>query len=311
MRTSPRIHSYAPGLYLIALAPPLTGFGDFMGIWFFEGPPRVLVDVGPAATTPQLLAALEEIGTKRIDYILLTHVHIDHAGGLAAIAAAFPQAPVVAHSRGRPHLADPARLWAGSLKTLGKTAEAYGPIAAVPAERLALAEDLIDSRIEAIYTPGHASHHVSYRLDDLLFAGEAGGVCLAVEGAQDFLRPATPPRFRLQTALSSLDALIALDLGKICYSHFGLRADARGQLRAHRDQLLLWQQIVAEETPQHPKGQAEKACLQRLMREDHRLASFRHLPAGVRQREEGFLRNSLRGFMGEFEEKQARASEAE
>ncbi len=307
MHTSPRIHPYDPGLYLIALTPPLTGFGDFMGIWFFEGPPRILVDVGPAATTTQLLAALEQVGANRIDYILLTHIHIDHAGGLAAIAAAFPQALIVAHSRGLPHLADPARLWAGSRKTLGKTAEAYGPIEAVAAERLAAAEDLADSRIETLCTPGHAPHHVSYRLGELLFAGEAGGVCLAVEGAQDFLRPATPPRFRLQTALGSLDALIALNPGKICYSHFGLREDAGCQLRAHREQLLLWQQIVADETPRHPKGRAENACLQRLMREDHRLEAFRHLPAAVRQREQGFLHNSLRGFMGEFEEIHARA----
>ncbi len=307
MHTSPRIHPYAPGLYLIALAPPLEGFRDFIGIWFFEGPPRVLVDVGPAATTTQLLTALEQVGANRLDYILLTHVHIDHAGGLAAIAAAFPQALVVAHSRGLGHLADPARLWAGSLKTLGKTAEAYGPIAAVAAERLAAAEDLAEPRIETICTPGHAPHHVSYRLGALLFAGEAGGVCLAAEGAQDFLRPATPPRFRLQTALSSLDALIALNPGKICYSHFGLREDAGGQLRAHREQLMLWQHIVAEETPRHPEGRAETPCLQRLMREDPRLAAFQRLPAAVRQREIGFLRNSLRGFMGEFEEIQIRA----
>ena len=306
-----RIHQPAPALALITLVPPIEGFEHFMGVWFHAGPPRVLVDVGPAVTAPQLLAALDRIGVKRIEYILLTHIHIDHGGGLGEIATAFPDASVVVHARGREHLSDPTRLWDGSLKTLGATAEAYGPIKAVAAERLLAIEDLRDSRIEAICTPGHAPHHVSYRFGEFLFAGEAGGVCLAAEPGLDFMRPATPPRFRLETALHSIDALIASKPDKICYSHFGLRGDACAQLRSHRRQLLRWQSIVADETPRHRPDQAETACLERLLQEDHRLQAFHLLPAAVRRRESGFLRNSLRGFMGEFEETQAPGLEAE
>ncbi len=296
----------APRLYLITLQPRIDGFDNFLGIWLYTGPPRVLVDTGPSATAPQLLDALARIGARRIDYILLTHIHIDHAGGLGEITAAFPEARVIVHSRGIPHLVDPTRLWAGSLKTLGTTAERYGSITAVAEERLAAAEDLNHPVIEGILTPGHAPHHVSYRLDDLLFAGEAGGVCLAVATGKDFMRPATPPRFRPETALRSIDALLALGPGRIAYSHIGLRDDAPARLRAHRDQLLHWQAIVADEASQQSAEHLESACLQRLLREDPGLQGLAQLPMAVQRRETGFIKNSLRGFLGTFAERGGR-----
>ena len=297
----PSFHRTAPRLYLIALAPPLDGFERFLGVWFYAGPPRVLVDVGPAATAPQLIAALEDIGARQIDYILLTHIHIDHAGGLGAVAAAFPEARVIVHSRGIAHLTNAEKLWVGSLKTLGATAEAYGPIQAIAEDRLTAAEDLNHPGITTILTPGHAPHHVSYQLDELLFAGEAAGVCLRADSGKDFMRPATPPQFRLETARRSIDALLSLRPGRIGYSHFGLRDDACERLRTHRDQLLRWQSVVADEAPRHPADQVVPACLQRLMREDPGLQAFAHLPAAIQRRESGFLQNSLRGFLGDFE----------
>ncbi len=301
MKQAHGVYRTAPRLFLIALNPSLDGFDRFLGVWFYAGPPRVLVDVGPAATAPQLIAALEDIGARQIDQILLTHIHIDHAGGLGAVAAAFPGAQVIVHSRGIAHLTDPARLWAGSLKTLGATAEAYGPIQAVEEDRLTAAEDLNHPGIATILTPGHAPHHVSYQLDDLLFAGEAAGVCLAADSGKDFMRPATPPPFRLETALRSIDALLALRPGRIGYSHFGLRDDAPAQLQAHRDQLLRWRAVVADEAPRHPADQAVSACLQRLLREDPGLQAFTHLSPAHQRRESSFLQNSLRGFLGDFE----------
>lgn len=299
MPATARITQPARNLYLISLAPPLAGFEDFIGIWYYAGPPRVLVDVGPSATAGQLTAALDRIGARRLDYILLTHMHIDHGGGLGRIAAAFPGTPVVGHSRGLPHLADPARLWAGSLETLGATAEAYGPLTPVASDRLVAAQSFGEVRIQVIPTPGHASHHVSYGLSDLLFAGEAGGVCLSAGRERDYLRPATPPRFHLKTALASLDALVAANPVNICYSHFGLRTDAGRYLRAHREQLMHWQAVVADEVPRHPADMAEAACLARLLKEDRWLRAFHRFPGVVRRRERGFLLNSLRGFIGD------------
>ena len=95
--------------------------------------------------------------------------------------------------------------------------------------------------------------------------------------------------------------MIALRPARICYSHFGLRDDAGARLRAHRKQLLRWQAVVTDEAPRQRADRVESACLQRLLREDPCLQGLHQLPAAVQMRENGFLRNSLRGFLGDFE----------
>lgn len=285
-------------LHLISLPPPLTGFEDFIGIWLHTGPPAFLIDAGPAATSTALLTALGNLGVRQLDYLLLTHVHLDHAGGIADLAEAFPQAQIVAHSGGLPHLAQPDRLWKGSLKALGDTAVGYGGIRAVPPERLLAAEALDDPRVQVIPTPGHSPHHISYGVGDILFAGEAGGVCLPVEDAEPYMRPATPPRFFLDVTLSSLERLMELAPRRIAYSHWGLFEGAPRLLQSHHDQLLLWQGIIDRILSENGAGDPVDLCLERLQRSDPRLRAYAAMPDPVRRREEMFLRNSIQGFIG-------------
>lgn len=286
-------------LYLISLPPPLPGFKDFIGIWLYTGPPAFLVDVGPSATSASLLNALDVIGIETLDYLLMTHIHIDHAGGIADIADAFPQAKIVAHSEGVPHLTQPERLWQGSLKALGRTALGYGTIRAVAAERVMSVEALAESRLQALPTPGHSPHHISYRVEDILFAGEAGGVCLSLGGLQPYMRPATPPRFFFDVTLTSLERLMASALPKIAYSHFGLFAGAQKLLQSHHDQLLLWKWIIGRVLSEGPGDDAVDRCLACLLQEDPRLHIYSSMPAAMKGREEMFLRNSIQGFIGD------------
>ena len=223
-------------LYLIQLPLAVPGFNGFIGAWVHTAHPAAIIDVGPATTAPLLLEALAAIGFEQPDFILLTHIHIDHAGGVCAIADAFPQSPVVCHPKAIPHLIDPDRLWQGTLKTLGDLALAYGPIAPVSPAQVIATSDLKSSDIACIETPGHAVHHISYAVHDLLFAGEAGGVCLPLAHDAYYLRPATPPRFFLNTYLESLDRLLSRSPRYICYGHVGMRPNATHLLRAHRDQ---------------------------------------------------------------------------
>ena len=296
-----RIRKLDTKLFLVALSPPLPGFDSFIGIWVYTGPPSFVVDVGPAATSEALLKALETIGVRRLDYLLLTHIHIDHAGGIGEVAAAYPEARIVCHAKGLPHLVQPERLWQGSLKSLGSTAEAYGAIRAVASDRVTDADTLEDTRIQVVPTPGHSPHHISFVMDDLLFAGEAGGVCLAAEG-RPYLRPATPPRFFMDVTLASIDRLITGAPRKIAYSHFGLFREATLLLQSHHRQLLLWEEVIGRVMADTRTDDLIRTCLARLRQADTRLAPLSTMPVLERKREEGFLRNSIRGFIGHLEE---------
>jgi glyoxylase-like metal-dependent hydrolase (beta-lactamase superfamily II) len=296
---TPRIIEVADGVYQINLTPPMEGFEDFISAWLVTGEPACLIDVGPASTGEQLIRTLEALGILRLDYILLTHIHLDHAGAVGRLSGRFPAARVVCHPAAIPHLVDPQRLWAGSLKVLGAMADAYGPIAPLPAERLVSAEGFARDGLEALLTPGHAAHHVSFFSPAVLFAGEACGVHYCLPGGGDYLRPAAPPPFFMDAAVGSIDALIARAPGRMAVGHFGMKADGVGLLCRHREQLRFWERWIGERIgAEEAAGQAVEACLEGLLGEDPLLGAFERFPGPARERERYFLRNSIRGFLG-------------
>lgn len=310
-------------LYRLNLDIPIPGYRDFIAPWLVRetgfsvvmgtGLYRtILVDPGPACGIPSLLGALERLDVRRIDYVLLTHVHIDHAGGIGGLASAYPRLKVVVHDRGRAHLVEPARLWEGSLQTLGQIAEAFGPILPLPEANL-LAEGKGVEGIGIIDTPGHAPHHQSYVFGvgnkEVLFSGEAAGVHLR----GDYLRPATPPKFSYDIFQASLERLLSANASLICYGHFGYSADPDRFLRAHREQLELWRSVADEvrglagpasagsrlrRMAPVDSGPAVDACLARLLVEDSNLSLYREFDRKVRDRESFYLRNSIKGFLG-------------
>jgi glyoxylase-like metal-dependent hydrolase (beta-lactamase superfamily II) len=241
------VQKIADDLFLITLSPPLTGFSEFISAWLYCGKTTFLVDVGPSSTAADLLRALQKLNIDHLDYILLTHIHLDHAGAIGQIADAFPQTPIICHHTGIPHLTEPSQLWEGTKKVLGSMALSYGPIQPVDGNRLADVKQFRAEGITPIITPGHAPHHVSYQTDNYLFAGETGGIYISLPQRKFYLRPATPPKFFLDIALRSVDALIASQPKTICYSHFGIHADAPMMLAAHREQLLFWEALIRDE----------------------------------------------------------------
>lgn len=293
-------------LFLIPLDQNIPGFTSFISAWLYRSPGATfLVDVGPSASVPILLKSLEYLGADRLDGILLTHIHLDHAGGIGGMAQSYPTTPVLCHRAGIPHLVDPRRLWEGTLKTLGATGEAYGRIEPVAESRLVDAGQCPWQAVTALITPGHSPHHVSYQIEETLFAGETGGVLISLPSGHDYMRPATPPKFFLETAVNSIDILLDLDPSIMCYGHFGANEKPTEMLNRHRQQLLLWEEVVEEVMRDHAAGDATDTCMDRLLRSDPLLEGFWHMDEDARERERGFLVNSIRGFEGHLERKRA------
>jgi glyoxylase-like metal-dependent hydrolase (beta-lactamase superfamily II) len=293
-----KIKKIADDLFLIPLTPPIRGFSDFISAWLYRGSTTYLVDVGPSACAPDLMRALQALDVRHLDAILLTHIHLDHAGAIGEIAEAFPRAPIICHQVTIPHLVEPTRLWEGTKKVLGSMALSYGPIKPVAQNRLQSADRFESESIKPIITPGHAAHHVSYQSEKYLFAGETGGVYIALPQNRFYLRPATPPKFFLDEALQSVDALIACGPQMICYGHYGVHPHAVNMLRIHRRQLQFWEQLLRDEKNKFDETERDAKCLEKLLREDNLMGTFDQLPQDIQAREKYFLKNSINGYLG-------------
>lgn len=288
----------ASDLYLIPLDLKLRGFRSFISAWLYQGEKTILVDVGPVATLPILIHALQDLAVSKIDTILLTHIHLDHAGGIGDFLDYFPDTPVVCHASAIKHLANPTRLWEGSLKTIPDMAQAYGPIKGVNPERLYAAESLDDAMVLVIPTPGHAPHHVSYRIKAYLFAGEAAGVYLDLSQKGFYLRPTTPERFYMEAGIGSIQNLLRVPHDLTCFSHFGVSSSGFKILSAHIEQLQRWVQLIQAELQQGPEDDLLQRCIKRLLNEDPLMRNWDRLSADIRKRERYFIKNSIRGFVG-------------
>lgn len=281
-------------LQLIDLPQPLPGYGRFLSCWLLEQQGvTAIVDPGPRASALHLIAALRQRGVRRLDLVLLSHIHLDHGGGAAEVLEAFPEARLYAHPKGRAHLLDPRELWRGSLATIGEVARAYGEPGPVAAERLADEEALARSGVRVLMTPGHAAHHVSFLSGEILFAGEAVATRIPAGMGQAYQRPATPPKFYPEVFLSSLASLEALEPEPAfcAFAHYGLGRGVRAFCREARAQLELWMQM-AREFPDDDIA----SLVARLEREDARFALIARLPPDQRERERYYAGNSLRGM---------------
>jgi glyoxylase-like metal-dependent hydrolase (beta-lactamase superfamily II) len=281
---------------LIEIKQSAPGFERFIGSWVFQGEKNVVVDVGPSNSVNGLIRSLSAMGVDRVDWVLLTHIHIDHAGGLAEFLAHFPSAKAICHDNAVKHLVDPSRLWAGSKKTLGALSEHYGPIRPVARESLVPHHEATLEGLDIIETPGHAAHHLSFIYEGHLMVGEAGGVYVPIPNSE-YLRPATPPVFFLHQFLESIDRLLTRENLPICYGHFGQAENAHAILRRARNQLNLWERLIKEEIASSKEHPVE-SCMQTLLSKDPELGAFETLGAEVQERERFFMANSVKGYLG-------------
>ncbi len=301
-------------LQLIDLDQELPGQRRFISSWVGTHQGRYfVVDPGPPATGDFLVASLEALHLPRLDFILLTHIHLDHAGATSQVLKRWPEAQVFCHPVGRPHLVDPSRLWMGSLKVLGHKAEVYGEPQPVVESALVGGAFLLEHGIKVVDTPGHAAHHVSFFCGENLFLGESAGTFSNLDrapGSLDFyLRPATPPRFFPDVADRSLLSMLEeVPLPKrLCFAHHGMfTGDGEALLKQARRQLKLWVEVVGQTMLEARVEATDEADVQNLIpvfMQQLRLADpffsrGQELPEDIRQREEDFTRQTLRGITG-------------
>lgn len=282
--------------FCIELPQKIPGWEKFVLSWVIRGNPTIVVDVGPKASIDSLISQLVHRGINQVDYVWLTHLHIDHAGGLASFLERFPTARAVAHAKGLAHLIDPSKLWEGSLSTLKEKAVAYGPIEAAAPERLIPHDALSMEGLTILETPGHAPFHLSFCYQDLLFAGESAGIYLPL-GNKIYLRPPTPPRFFFEQAVDSVDRMLLLKDQPIYFGHAGSHPSSRKMLKLYREQLYFWKELIAGIFKSNPEEVSERS-MEALLKEDPMLKYFQQLEAPAQEKEKFFMANSIAGFVG-------------
>jgi glyoxylase-like metal-dependent hydrolase (beta-lactamase superfamily II) len=256
------VHDPATGEAVPAFPPPrriadgvleidtmLGGWERVTAGYLIEGSAPVLIETGSQTSVPVLLAALAQIGVGPAELagVAVTHIHLDHAGGVGNVAQAFPSATVYVHEKGARHLADPARLIDSAARVYGGLLDSlYGRLDPTPAERLHVLEDeevievSPDRSLVAVDSPGHAKHHVGLHdsLSGVLFAGDAVGVKLPDGGV---LRPSTPPPdFDLDQAITSLGKFAARRPSGIALAHYGLLEQPDELLAEAEETLRQW-----------------------------------------------------------------------
>ncbi len=227
----------------------LGGWRRVTAGYLIEGPAPVLVETGSQSSVPALLDSLQRLGVGASDLagVVVTHIHLDHAGGVGDVARAFPAATVYVHEKGARHLADPTRLIDSAARVYGSLLDSlYGRLDPTPAERIRVLPDDEtipigpDRVLTAVDSPGHAKHHVGLHdsVTGILFAGDAVGVKLPDGGV---LRPATPPPdFDLDQALESLRRFAARRPTGIALAHYGLLPNPQELLEEAEGVLRQW-----------------------------------------------------------------------
>ena len=243
----------APGV--IQIDTLLGGWERVTAGYLVEGTSPVLVETGSQSSVPALLAALEElgVGANELAAVAVTHIHLDHAGGVGDVARAFPKATVYVHEKGARHLADPTRLVDSAARVYGPLLDSlYGRLDPTPADRIHVLADGEEVRVSltrsltTVDSPGHAKHHLALHDSEsgILFAGDAVGVRLPDAGV---LRPSTPPPdFDLDQALRSIERFAERRPSGIALAHYGLVPDPSTVLDEAADTLRRWA-VVAEQ----------------------------------------------------------------
>ncbi|MGE5187452.1 MAG: MBL fold metallo-hydrolase [Betaproteobacteria bacterium] len=305
------MHTKQIGKNLYQVELNTGGMKNLICSYIIAGSKPMLIESGPTNSVPNLISGIQEIGInpEAIEYIAITHVHLDHGGGAGTLLKYLPNAKVLVHPRGMPHLVDPQRLWPSSQAVLGFISDIFGKPETVPKERIIpLTEGSFDlgdyAKLTVVETLGHASHNLSFHesFNGGIFPGDAAGTYIP---EFDVVVPTTPPPFRLDIALASLDKLINLNPTVLYFSHFGMANNAIQRLKDYKAQLQLWGTITEEGVS---RNQSLPQIRDRIVTEDKVMSQIYDFVKNHRIYSKTMLENCVLGFIEYVKHKQTDGS---
>jgi glyoxylase-like metal-dependent hydrolase (beta-lactamase superfamily II) len=265
---------------IVAIDTGLVGFDEMIAAYVIPGEQPAIVETGPATVARTVIEGVESLGIGRGDVstLVVSHIHLDHAGGAGDLIDAFPHATVVVHEQGARHLVDPTKLMASAYRVFGDRLDRlFGPLRPIPADRLRAVDegDVVEigggRTLDVMYAPGHARHHMAVQdsASGALFVGDAMGVYLPEAGV---LRPATPPPdFDLDLALATLRRFRERNPAAIYLTHFGPAPADRDLLAESEERLVRFGEIVREAMQKSEDLDFITEQLQERTRDDYRV----------------------------------------
>lgn len=305
---------------IVTIDTHTAGMSSVTASFFLPAPRPALIECGPALSIDNVVSGLEGIGVGPSDlaYLLVSHIHLDHAGGAGDIAQAFPSATIVVSEVGAPHLSDPGKLNASSRRVYGAAMDQiYGDCTPIPKERmLAVADgDSIDlgggRALELLYTPGHAKHHIGMIDSDTgaLFSGDSVG--MKVPGMHHLHPAAPPPDFDPTQARRTLHRYIEREPTRVYLAHYGPIDPPMESLESAARQLEEWTDVAESAYREHDEIEHLARALEARFGEDvDRTLLDEDQEAARRIQMIGSFKSNAAGFLRYFRQRSEERADA-
>jgi len=240
---------------IILIDNALYSIPEWGSVYLINEDKKALIDTGPTTSVNAVLDGIKKAGVDpgEIDYVIATHIHLDHAGGAGELLKYLPKAQVIVHHKGARHLVNPERLMESFASTMGqRMMKKTGPVVPIDEERIIpVSGDEVfklgeRQSLRMLHTPGHAPHQICIMesRNNGVFSGDAIGISVA---GGKVLMPATPPpAFDLELSLDSLEKLTELNADLIYFAHFGVTDRVRESIDTAANKLKTWNTLISQ-----------------------------------------------------------------
>ena len=304
--------AYEVGQDVFLIDTQMYSIPGFTSVYVLAEKNMTLIESGPATSAQTVVAGMRQLGLdpKDVAHIIVTHIHLDHAGGAGTLLADMPNAQVLVHELGARHLIDPSKLMASVKNVQGeKGVERDGAMVPIAAERVRVVNDgevikLSESQeLKIIYSPGHARHHICI-LDSKNKGLFTGDVSVLTPEAEIILPTTPPPDFDLDVLVDTIQKLMTLDIEMLLFSHFGTTRRVKWALEKTIHQLKLWGELTRGPAERTNLDEAAKALQEQAAKD---LSPIQHRKDLYEYQVDGFMPVCAAGYLNYYQRKAATA----